>query len=395
VLSVPGAPGFVSAGLLARLPNSMLGIGIVLLVQARTGSYAVAGAVAAAFSVVTALASPVVARLVDQYGQARVMLPAVGLHVAGLLLLVGCAVAGAPTVALLVTAGVAGAPIGSVGALVRARWSHALAGRDDQPARLHTAYSLESVLDEVVFVSGPPLVTLLAVGVAPAAGVLAAAAAVGVGGTLLFLQRRSEPPPTGARPVRGSGVMRSPGMVVLAAAFVFVGAIFGAMEVVVVAYTAELDRPAAAGWVLAVFALGSLLAGLVYGVVQWRSPAGRRFVVGVVLLAIGIAPTVLVEGVWPLAGVAFVAGFAISPMIISGTAFVQELVVPARLTEGLAWVATAIVLGVAAGSAVAGVAVESLGAHRAFAVPVASGAAAALVVLISLRWLRPVAPPTA
>jgi predicted MFS family arabinose efflux permease len=91
--------------------------------------------------------------------------------------------------------------------------------------------------------------------------------------------------------------------------------------------------------------------------------------------------------------VAFVAGFAISPMIISGTAFVQELVVPSRLTEGLAWVATAIVLGVAAGSAVAGVAVEALGAHRAFVVPVASGAAAALVVLVSLRWMRPAAPP--
>jgi predicted MFS family arabinose efflux permease len=98
----------------------------------------------------------------------------------------------------------------------------------------------------------------------------------------------------------------------------------------------------------------------------------------------------LVQQVALLAVVVFVAGFAISPMLISGNALVQELVAPTRLTEGLAWIATSIGLGVAAGSALTGAAVDALGAHRAFTVPVVAGLLAAVVVLVFARWLRPV-----
>lgn len=138
---------------------------------------------------------------------------------------------------------------------------------------------------------------------------------------------------------------------------------------------------------LASFALGSLLAGVGYGAVSWRSPAGRRFVAGVLFLAVGVVPVMLVQQVPLLAVVVFVAGFAISPMIISGNALVAELVAPSRLTEGLAWVSTAIGVGVASGSAVSGAVVDAAGAHRAFVVPVAAGALAAVVALAGARRL--------
>jgi predicted MFS family arabinose efflux permease len=239
-------------------------------------------------------------------------------------------------------------------------------------------------------------VTLLAVKVSPSAGMLAAALAVALGGTVLLAHRSSEPPTTGVRAGAGTAVLAAPGMVVLVLAFVCVGAIFGAVEVVTIAFTDERGAAGDAGWVLASFALGSLLAGVAYGAVHWRSPSGRRFVLGVLLLAVGVVPVMLVERVALLAAVVFVAGFAISPMLISGNALVAELVAPGRLTEGLAWVSTAIGVGVSAGSAVSGALVDAVGAHRAFVVPVAAGAVAAVVVLMGSRRLgRPAEEGTA
>lgn len=389
VLAVPGAPFFVVAGLVARLPISMLGIGIVLLVEDSTGSYGIAGAVAATYGVVQSVMTPLLARAVDRYGQARTMRPAIGVHVLGLLLLVGLAAASAPTWTFFAAALVMGATIGSLGSLVRARWSYALEGDERRPARLHTAYSLESVLDEVVFIAGPLIVTLLAVRFSPALGLLVAVVAVGGGGVALLSQHSTEPPPSGSRPTVGTGVLRAPGMVVLVLTFVCVGGIFGSVEVVTVAFTDELGEPGAAGWVLAAFALGSLLAGVGYGAVHWGSGAAPRFVVGVLLLAVGVAPVAMVMRIDLLAIVVFVAGFAISPMLISGNQLVQELVTPSRLTEGLSWVSTAIGVGVSAGSALSGAVVDAAGAHTAYLVPVAAGAVAAVVVLAGRHWLQP------
>ena len=389
VLSIPGARGFAAAGFLARLPLSMLGIGLVLLVESTTGSYATAGAVAGVFGLTSAIASPWVSRAVDRLGQARVMGPAIALHVGGLVLVLLCAQLDAPRWTVFAAAVLAGASIGSLGSLVRARWSFALTGHPRESTLLHTAYSLESVIDEVVFVSGPLLVTVLATRFAPAFGIIAAALAVGIGGTLLMLQRRTEPPPSGLAHGAGAGLLRAPGMVVLCLAMICVGVIFGSVEVLAVAFADERHHLDRSGWVLAVFALGSLLAGLGYGSVQWQWPAGRRFRLGVVLLALGVVPLLFVQSLPQMAGVVFIAGFGISPMLISGNALVQELVEPTRLTEGLTWTVSGIGIGVSAGAALAGAGVDAVGAQGAFAVPVSAGILAAVLVLLCSRWLRP------
>jgi MFS family permease len=391
-LSIPGAPGFTAAGALARLPMSMLGIGIVLLVKSATGSYAMAGAVAGIFELTQAFTSPLVARAVDRFGQSRVMLPAIAVHLTGLALLLISAEVDGPAWTVFAAAVIAGGSIGSLGSLVRARWSYLLADPEYDEARqalLHTAYSLESVLDEVVYITGPLLVTVLAVQLSPAFGLIAAMLAVGVGGTLLLLQHRTEPRPSGARRPSGSSGLASPGMIVLLLGMACTGAIFGSVEVLAVAFADSRHELGGAGWVLACFALGSMLAGLGYGAVQWRLEAGRRFLIAVLLLALGVSPVLVVQNLPQLAAVIFVAGFAISPMLISGMGLVQELVSAARLTEGLSWVASTIGIGVSAGSAIAGAAVDAIGAQRAFVVPVAAGAAASVIVLLGAHRLRP------
>lgn len=385
ILSRPGALAFSGAGVVARLPMSMIAIGIVLMVSGLYDSYALAGQVAAAHVVAHAVCAPQLARLVDRHGQARVMRPAVTFAAVNLAALVAIASVGGPVPLLFLTAALSGAGAGSIGALVRARWSHTL----DDPREVHTAYSLESALDELVFVVGPIVVTLLATMVAPQSGLVLPVVAMLVGGLLFLAQRRTEPPTT-LHPVSGGylDVLRSAGMVVLVVVFVGLGTIFGATELATVAFAEQEGRKGAAGLVLAAFALGSLLSGLGYGLRHWSGPLWRRFTVAVLTLAAGVSLFFVVDGLLTLAVVMFVTGFALAPALITGNGLVQELVQPGRLTEGLTWLSTSLGVGVAIGASVGGALTDEHGARGGFLVVAGAAAAAAVATLAGARTLR-------
>ena len=385
LLATPGALRFAVAGFVARMSISMHGIGIVLLLSATTGSYALAGGVSAVFALVQSLASPQIARLVDRFGQARVLVPELFVYAAGLGGLIACAQLRAPSWTLFVAGALAGAAAPTLSALVRARWSHVLAGS----GRVHAAYSLESVLDEVIFVFGPVLVTLLATSVAAPAG-LAVALALTVGGSLAFvLQRDSEPPVTGAAGGARGSALRSVGLRVLTGVFVFTGCVFSSVEVLVVASADAQGRRWASGLVLACFAGGSMVSGLIYGALRLTAPLHRRFLVAIVTLGLGVSLLPLAGNLFVLAGMAFVIGFAIAPALISGYALVEALVPARRLTEGLTWMTTGIGLGVSLGASVAGWAADAYGPGRAFLVTTISGLTAAVAAVAGFRKLRP------
>jgi MFS family permease len=182
--------------------------------------------------------------------------------------------------------------------------------------------------------------------------------------------------------------MRSGGMVVLAIVFVAMGAIFGATDVSTVAFAEEAGRPGLAGVVLAVFACGSMISGLLYGARHWVTPLWRRFAIGMVALAIGASLFVLVSSMAMLSVVMFVAGFAIAPTLVNGNGLVQHFVPRERLTEGLTWVGTSLGVGVSLGSWVAGSLIDRQGSHGGYLVVVASAGLAVVAVLASLRTLR-------
>ena len=163
ILSRPGALAFSSAGVVARLPLSMVGLGIVLLVSSLTGSYGLAGSVTAAYLVANAVFSVVQGRLLDRLGQGRVLVVATWVFALSLTLTAMSVQNEWPRGLTYLAAALSGASLPAVGACVRARWSHVL----DSPAQVQTAFALESVLDEVVFMTGPILVTVLATTVAP------------------------------------------------------------------------------------------------------------------------------------------------------------------------------------------------------------------------------------
>jgi len=270
VLTRPGAIAFSSAGFVARLPISMVTLAIVLLIAERSGSYGLAGAVSAAYMVATSFSSPVLARLIDAWGQQRVLVPGVALFAGGLLGLATSVELDLSTPVPHMFAALGGLGYPPVGACVRARWTHLLGpGRD-----LHTAFSIEAVVDESIFMLGPVLVTLLATQVHEMAGIASVVVCALVGGFWFAALRGTQPTvrQTRRRRVDRDGLDWA-WMLPLVFVAACLGSLFGATEVVTVAFAAEQGHPKAVGVLLAVWALGSLLAGVLTGLYSGGSSA--------------------------------------------------------------------------------------------------------------------------
>lgn len=386
ILRKPGALAFASAGTLARLPISMVGIGIVLLISDRYGSYGLAGQVSAVFIIAQSVAAPQISKLVDRYGQAKVMRPAIAISMTALVALSMVAYARMPIWLVMLLAVVVGLTMGSMGALVRTRWNAVV----DTPRQLQTAYSLESVLDEVCFMVGPVLATILAASVHPLAGLAVAISAAVVGGYAFLAQTATEPAPAGraGEAHERTSLLRIRSMLVLIVVFVCVGAIFGANDVATVAFAEEAGSKALSGPILACFAGGSLLGGLFYGTRNWQASLWRRFAIGIVLLAMGVSLFFFTTSIGMLAGVMVVVGVVIAPTLITGNALVQEIVPAKRLTEGLTWIGTALGVGIAGGSAIAGPIIDENGGQAGFLVATAAGVVATVTVALGLLLRR-------
>jgi hypothetical protein len=377
VLTLPGALVFSLGGLVARLPISMVSLGIVLLVSSRTGSYAYAGSVSAAYLIANALLAVAQARLVDRLGQSRVLPTAIGVFALGLVLMMAAVELRWPVPLPHVCAAVSGAAMPQIGSSVRARWSRLVTDRRE----LQTAFAFEAVVDESVFIVGPTLVTLLATTVHPLAGLVSAVVAGITGTSVLVSQRRTEPPVVRRVPGqrRHTGTMPWLVLVPMTVCAFTMGVLFGGAEVATVAFSDHAGAKPLAGVLLAVWALGSLLSGLVTGALQLNAEPVVRFRWGLLALGLLMVPLPFVHGFVPLAVFLFLAGFAISPTLIASAQWVQETVPADRFTEGITVVTTGLAAGVAPGAALVGVVVDAHGAAVSYAVPAASGLTGAAV----------------
>ncbi|HZV52600.1 MAG TPA: MFS transporter [Candidatus Dormibacteraeota bacterium] len=384
LFDAPGAASFCLAGFLARITMSTVGLGIVLVVSGLRGGYTLAGSVAAAYALTGALAASRAARLADRHGQARVLPFSTALLAVGVLALVGCAAWGAPAWTLFLAAIVAGGGNASVGALVRARWTRLYRGSP----LLHTAYSLEAVIDELVFIAGPIVVTVLVTRVDAVAGLLVVLA-IAVAGLLWLAALRATQPEPGRNDGRVRSVLRLPTIAVLVAVMVALGTALASTEVITVGFVSQAGHRELAGAVLACWALGSALAGLGYGALPVRGSLRRRFLACVTAAWLISFLLLLPTSVAGLTLALFICGLSIAPTLITQVGLVEAAVPPGALTEGIAWTTTALALGAAAGNAAGGLAVDRLGPHLAFSVPVLAGAAALAATVAGARWLAP------
>ncbi|MFG2786628.1 MFS transporter [Streptomyces sp. NPDC048419] len=382
LFAAPGSKGFSAAGLLGRMPLSMMGIGVVTMISQLTGRYGLAGALSATIALAAAAIGPQISRLVDQHGQRRVLRPAtlVALSAAAGLLL--AAHFGWPDWVLFVcAAGIGSVP--SLGAMIRARWAALYRGTP----KLHIAYSFESVVDEVCFIFGPIISIGLSTAWFPEAGPLLAACFLAAGVFWLTSQRATEPAPHPREQHGGGSALRSPGLQVLVATFAATGAIFGAVDVVTVAFADERGHKAAASLVLALYAAGSCVAGVVFGLLRFAGAPARRWLLGVCAMGVSMIPLLLVGNLPLLAVALFVAGLSIAPTMITTMSLIEEHVPRTQLTEGMTWVSTGLAVGVALGSSVAGWVIDAVGARAGYGVPVVSGAVAVAVGFLGYRRL--------
>jgi len=386
LFAAPGSLGFSAAGLLGRMPLSMMGIGVVTMISQVTGRYGLAGALSATIALSAAVIGPQISRMVDQYGQRRVLRPATLFALTAAALLLFATHYGWPDWVLFASAAGIGA-VPSLGAMIRARWAALYRGTP----QLHTAYSFESVVDEICFIFGPIISIGLSTSWFPEAGPLLAACFLAAGVFWLTAQRATEPEPHPLEQHRGGSALRAGGLQVLVTTFVATGAIFGAVDVVTVAFAEEQGHKAAASLVLALYAAGSCVAGVVFGLLHFKGAPEGRWLLGVCTMAVSMIPLLLVGNLPFLAVALFVAGLSIAPTMITTMALIEQHVPRAKLTEGMTWVSTGLAVGVALGSSVAGWVIDAAGARVGYGVPAVSGAVAVAVGFLGYRRLsRPV-----
>lgn len=365
---------FSAAAFIARLPSAIVMLAIVLYVSESTGSYAQAGALAAAFQIAAAGGGLVSSRIMDRRGQ-RATLPLLALvHVLGLLMFVLSQDNLAWQTIGIVLAGAAYPPMSSV---VRSRWANAL---HESPDQLRTGFAWESVLDELIFTVGPLITAVMAVQLGYA-WPFVLACVLTVTGCLLLAHEHATQPPIQAEHHDLGNALRQRAMWRMPLIGACFGWVFGSYEVTTVAFTAEQGMPGWSGLVLGLWAAGSGLGGLWFGQRSWKSTLQQQLVVCTFILGIVLVPAIFVRSVPVLAITTFIAGAAISPGLISTFALVERLVPSVLLTEALTWTNSGMILGYAAGTSLSGLFIDSLGTSVSFVLPVLGAWIASLLAL--------------
>lgn len=380
VLALPGARGALLASTVGRISAGMAGLALILLIRERGGSYGLAGVCAAAFALGFAVLSPVRARKADKQGQTGVLLASAAGFPAGLLGVLLVTETGLPLGLAAIGAAFSGAFFPPFGPSMRTIW----AGIEDLPVR-SSAFALEAVLVEVSFVLGPLAV---AVGQALGGPRLALIGAAGFGGLGALLLARNPMSrawkPHGERSTDRLGPLRSAMVRRLLLATLCVGVGFGAVDVAVPAFAEQHHSLGASGVLLALWSLGSMLGGLVYGGINPRRPAIEQYRLLLIGVAVASALPLLAWSIPGLGLLLLLFGLAIAPFFITNSHLIADYAPAGTTTEAFAWMATAIFGGAAVGNAVAGGLVSATGSPRgAFGVAAVMGFAAFVSSLLT------------
>jgi MFS family permease len=367
----------LAASFIGRLPIGLTGLAVLLLVQTTSGSFAYAGAATACYVGGLALVAPALGRLIDRIGP-RLPLLACGLlfPTAMLALIVAVVNDAPPSLALLISAS-AGASFPPITVCMRTYFRQHLA----EDALLASAYSLESVLIEMIFILGPMLVALF-VALANAGWAVGFSALCGFLGTLLFTRSPALRDWRIERRSGGSllGPLADRGFAGLIATILCFSTAFGLMEVAVTAYATEKADAALAGVLLGLMSAGSAFGGLAYGSRHWHAPLPRQFSVALALMGAGLATLAIDWGVWAFAALSVLAGLVMAPALIIQSMLVARTARPEHATEAFTWATSALLSGVGLGLAAGGAMLESLawsaalGAAGAAALAAAGGA---------------------
>ncbi|OZG61263.1 MFS transporter [Bifidobacterium lemurum] len=414
---IPGAKAFCVSGAVARLPISMMSLGIVLALNHLYDNWTVAGTMSAAYVFALSCVTPFYARAFDRFGQARVGRFALAVQVASMLGFAFGALMRVPIPLLFALAVIMGLTQFSFGALVRTRWAYALRGVDGGEQLLNTAYAMEAAIDEVVFILGPILAAWLATSVHPVSQLFVPTLACGIGGTVFFMLKSTQPKPmieqvqtvslptAEAASARADGAMDTlsldqlrhqgtkpknvllyTGVLPLLVVFVVFNMSFTSFDVSITAAMQEAGVEKFLGLQLAMFALGSCIGAVVFGSRQLKGSHWAHMVIFLGLLTIGfVLFRLTMDNFFLLGVVEILAGLCVSPLFTTGNLIVKSLVPAESLTEGLSWLSTAGTVGTSIGSSIGGIVLDASGVHSGMMLPWIFTAAALPLALLGWR----------
>jgi MFS family permease len=381
-LTLAGIPGILritASQLIARFPLGMLSLAVLLHIHRTLDSFALAGLVVGSLSIGEAVAVPLTSRLLGRFGIRGVVMTTAVICAAAL---VGISAPGLPFAVYATLGFVAGAAVPPITPAVRALYPQLV------PAKyVNALFALDTSAQELIWITGPVLATLLATAVTTAAP-LVVAAVVTVGGSMIFVSSRRLSDVRLVPPRQAFGRVLRSGVVTLAlvtnAALV---ASFTALEIALVAHFSS--NGAMVGIAIAISSAGSLIGGLALG----RRPlglGGLAITMSLVALATGLAG--IVPGDPLLILMLFLSGLGFAPSLTALYAMVSRALPPDAAVEAFGWLNTGALLGAALGTALAGILSDPLGAAGAFAVATGLAVVGALCPLVARPLLQPQHP---
>ena len=372
-----GAVKFSLAGLIGRMPISMDSLALIFIVVAVSDSYALAGALSATAAIVMSIAMPFWSGFADRIGQRALIIRVVPFKVFGIILFMVLVLNGAPTWTWFASIIFAEASSINLGGLVRRRWLHVLSPDNTSTSEdagnrhlINTAYSLEALNDEVVFIGGPIIATACATSITPAAGLIAGIIFLVIGMPYYASLKATEPPPSPRlKKDPHPAAIRSKSLQAVVFPIIFVGGFFSAVAIITVAFTDSYGHKAQSGLLLAIWSSGSAVAAIINGLIKWKMSHAARFIIFLVALTIMVIPLLFVHSIVALGVVLFFNGFAIAPLLVNAYGIAESAVPPEQITQTLGWVVAGMPLGGAIASAISGWTIDNYGAQNAYWVP--------------------------
>ena len=386
IFEIAGALRFSIAGFVARIHLSMDRLALLFIVVHKTGSYGLAGLMVATASIVITIAQPFWARAADFYGQGRILYLNTILRFISFTLFILLVQFDFPIWTWFVSIVIAESNTINAGSLVRRRWVHIL----PNPKLKTTAYSFESLVDEIIFVFGPLLATFLATNVSPVSCLIASMAFVIIGQPALAKLRDSEPKVEKVKKdLSALNIIKRKSAQAIILPVFFVGGYFGSVGIVVVAFANKAGTPEISGLLLAIWALGSATSALVNGVVGIDFSPAKIFIYSLIFMFIMSLGLFFTNSPLTLGIALFLNGLGISPLLVNAFATMEQEVSQEELTEAMTWVITGTPTGGAIGSAIAGQVIDNFGVSQGFFIPVLALFLANLALLPYIhQWHR-------
>jgi MFS family permease len=354
----------------------MMTLAFVLHIQHVHHSYAVAGLALGADTIGAAISGPVLGRLLGTYGVTRVLLTCATI---GATSMAGIGLLNAPPVAMIAMALVVGLTSPPIQTAARTVYP-SLVKKKDLPA----VYSLDATSQELIWVIGPVLATVLAAQVSTSFVVLLMAV-IQVSGALWFCSNKEVNRieiPSSSR--RMGGVLTNKVVLTTAILGLLLIGGFSGVEVVTVASVPK----ALSGLVIGALSVGSIVGGLTLGN-RVKSRWSLTWLLSIVLLGylmLWFAPS---DPIW-LSICLFISGVGVAPSLgLLGTAIAFNLK-GADAAEANGWASTGQLMGYSAGAALSGIAIDSVSNSSSFLVSVVFGVGAILVAIMAVDIMSPV-----